>query len=409
MITGLTFASGETPVAPSIWPKDPALTFAPARGPERAPSSFAAGGQTTDYPEGVDRGLAVRLTLALWTLAFISFVLVIAAGSGLSVFVVGWLFFTAMTGVVVSAGVFGGFRVLTGLPTPHRRAALTALVMAAAVLQALFDGLLLAALNPAAAPSGGIELSNFALNTLIYFWLFGLYVSILELLTLQGAALAQARLVADYERRLALARDLEREAQLSLLRFQLDPDFIFNVLNNISSMVVTGDTAGAERAIARLCRFLRAARLTGEGEMISLSHELATVEAYLDIEAMRFSERAAVSLECPPDLHAVLVPTLILQPVVEHLVMRARSASAQPMWIDIRVLGAAETILVTMTTAAGAPDGEPVASVGDFDAVRRRLDALYGDKAILRTHADNDVFSATLSLSRIASRMQQAQ
>jgi len=384
------------------------LTFAPARGSERAPSPPAARGRTADYPAGVDRWLAVRLTLALWTLAFVSFVFVTAAGSSLSVFVIGWLFSTALTGLAVSAGVFGVFRVLTGLPTLHRRAALAALVIAAALLQAVLDGLLLATLNPAAAPPGGIDLAYFALNTLIYFWLFGLYVSILELLTLQGSALAQARLVADYERRLALARDLEREAQLRLLRFQLDPDFIFNVLNNISSLVVTGDRAGAERGIARLCRFLRAAMLTGEGEMISLAHELATVEAYLDIEAMRFSGRADVSLDCPPDLQAVLVPTLILQPVVEHLVTRARNAPAQPMWIDIRVLGAAETILVTMTTAARAPDGEPSAAIGDFDAIRRRLDALYGDKAVLRIHADNDVFSATLSLSRTASLVQQA-
>lgn len=88
--------------------------------------------------------------------------------------------------------------------------------------------------------------------------------------------------------------------------------------------------------------------------------------------------------------------------------MRARNAPAQPMWIDIRVLGAAETILVTMTTVAGAPDGEPPTAMGDFDAVRGRLHAVYGDKAVLRTHADNDVFSATLSLSRTASLMQQA-
>jgi len=123
----------------------------------------------------------------------------------------------------------------------------------------------------------------------------------------------------DAERRAAEARTLVREAELHVLRMQLNPHFLFNSLHSISALA-TLDGARAREMCLRLADFLRSSMGLGNRESISLRDELALVRSYLDVEQVQFGERLRVESEIDPDCDGCAVPALLLQPLVENAV-----------------------------------------------------------------------------------------
>jgi sensor histidine kinase YesM len=112
---------------------------------------------------------------------------------------------------------------------------------------------------------------------------------------------------------------LAREAELKALRAQIDPHFLFNSLNSISSLV-TADPAGARRMCILLAEFFRGAMKFGSERTIALSEELRLAECYLDIERVRLGARLRVEREVERECEACLVPPLIMQPLVENAI-----------------------------------------------------------------------------------------
>ena len=148
------------------------------------------------------------------------------------------------------------------------------------------------------------------------------------LLTLAGVLLAWSALYfglihareLDAEReRAILSRTLAREAQLRALQYQLNPHFLYNVLNGISTLVAEGESATAGAMIARLAEFLRAT-LDDQAPEVSLERELTLIDKYLAIERLRFGDRLTVDIEVAADVVHARVPTLLLQPLVENAV-----------------------------------------------------------------------------------------
>ncbi|HKC10743.1 MAG TPA: histidine kinase [Vicinamibacteria bacterium] len=121
-------------------------------------------------------------------------------------------------------------------------------------------------------------------------------------------------------RRAGRAEALAREARLRALQFQLEPHFLFNTLNAISTLVVEGSRPEATRMIARLSDFLRLTLESGDTPEISVARELEFVRGYLDIEQARFGDRLATSIEAGSEVMEGLVPALILQPLLENAV-----------------------------------------------------------------------------------------
>ena len=122
------------------------------------------------------------------------------------------------------------------------------------------------------------------------------------------------------EWQLAEARLAAQQAQLTALRFQLNPHFLFNSLNAISAMIVTRRYVEAEEMTDRLSSFLRSSLAADPTAMVELADELAIIEEYLDIEAVRFGDRLRVEID-PGDVPMdTLVPSYILQPLVENAI-----------------------------------------------------------------------------------------
>ena len=120
--------------------------------------------------------------------------------------------------------------------------------------------------------------------------------------------------------RLLRAEGEVREARLSALRYQLNPHFLFNSLNAVSTLVLEGDAGSATRMLSQVSEFLRSTLDAKMAAEVPLSQEVLFIERYLAIEQTRLGSRLRASLTIAPDTFDALVPSLFLQPLVENAV-----------------------------------------------------------------------------------------
>jgi two-component system LytT family sensor kinase len=133
-------------------------------------------------------------------------------------------------------------------------------------------------------------------------------------------SIKQWQLASRERQRLLSAETEAREARLSVLRYQLNPHLLFNSLNAVSTLVLEGNGVGARRMLSRIAELLRTI-LDGEaGPETTLAREIALTRQYLAIEQVRLGARLHVDLSISPETLDVLVPTMLLQPLVENAV-----------------------------------------------------------------------------------------
>ncbi|MEO8724116.1 MAG: sensor histidine kinase [Sphingobium sp.] len=136
-------------------------------------------------------------------------------------------------------------------------------------------------------------------------------------------------------------------AQLAMLRYQLNPHFLFNTLNSISTLVLLKQTERANAMLSRLSSFLRYTLINEPTALVPLSHEVDTLKLYLEIEKMRFEDRLRASFEIDPAVAQAHLPSLLLQPLVENAIKYAVTpkeegaeimVSAQPAGENVRII-----------------------------------------------------------------------
>jgi two-component system, LytTR family, sensor kinase len=159
-----------------------------------------------------------------------------------------------------------------------------------------------------------IELLRIPLGTLLYDGFVLLAWSLLYYGINDWAELEKQR------KRASKAEAMAHAARLRALQSQLEPHFLFNTLNAVSTLVAEGNNAAATRMIARLSDFLRLTLDTAETPEISVTEELEFVRRYLEIEQVRFGDRLRVTIDAQPLAARALVPALVLQPLVENAV-----------------------------------------------------------------------------------------
>jgi signal transduction histidine kinase len=219
-------------------------------------------------------------------------------------------------------------------------------------------------------------------------------------LYLAGVALTLAALAnEDKERRLAAAQAAMQEAQLTALRLQINPHFLFNALNAVTALVGAGRNAEASQVVARLSSFFRATLNTPPGEMVRLEEELDVIGSYLDIEAARFGPRLAAEIDCADAVAEALVPHFLLQPLVENAIKHGVARSKATVRLEIAAEARAGRLVLRVADDAGPLDGAlpPGAGVG-LQNVAQRLAALYGDAARLTTGRQGRRFLAEIEM-----------
>ncbi len=117
------------------------------------------------------------------------------------------------------------------------------------------------------------------------------------------------------------------QAQLKMLRYQLNPHFLFNTLNAISTLILEHDTDHANQMVTRLSRFLRYSLDNDPMQRVSLDQELAALHLYLEIEQVRFDERLKIETDIEALARRALIPSLLLQPIVENAIKYAIAPS----------------------------------------------------------------------------------
>ncbi len=216
--------------------------------------------------------------------------------------------------------------------------------------------------------------------------------AVLFTVTIGGVAYA----FAFYRQAVERARAIERMraelsgAELRALRAQVNPHFLFNTLNTIAALVRV-NPAEAEDTITRLADVFRYALRASERDHARLAEELEFVRAYLDIERTRFGDRLRVEERIEPGLEGVMVPSLLLQPLVENAVRHGVEPAAEGGVIRIRTrvrLGRAVVSIVNSVPAEASRPGHGMA----LRNVRERLRLMHDVAAQFDTRREGDVF-----------------
>jgi hypothetical protein len=187
-------------------------------------------------------------------------------------------------------------------------------------------------------------------------------------------------------------RQLATEAELRALRAQLNPHFLFNALTTIGYLIQVAP-AKAQSTLMRLTSLLRGVLRRSTSEFSRLGDEIALVQAYLEIEEARFEERLRVRLAVDPALHDVMIPSLLLQPLVENAVKHGIAPLAAGGDVEVRAdLGEprpdGQAVLTVIVRDSGighttpAPLDPPGEGLG-LANVAQRLRAHFGDEASL--------------------------
>ena len=216
------------------------------------------------------------------------------------------------------------------------------------------------------------------------------------------AAALHYLLLAFEDSRRAEIRELElravaREAELEAFRTQIDPHFIFNCLNSISSLCGT-DPDGARRAAIRLGDFLRASLKLAANETIPLAEEQRLATAYLDVERIRFGDRLTYEDRLSPACLEQLVPALVLQPLLENALKHGIAHLVEGGTVRIGAEADGETMRIHVVNPCD-PDRPRVPSLGiGLTNVRNRLRLLYDGRATLTTRDLGDSFHVDIVL-----------
>jgi hypothetical protein len=137
------------------------------------------------------------------------------------------------------------------------------------------------------------------------------------------------------QQRAAEAESAARAAQVRALRYQVNPHFLFNTLNSLSSLIIGGRGEEAESMVLKLSTFFRSSLTLDATEDISLAEEIALQRLYLDIEKVRFPRRLKAEFDIPEELETARLPALILQPVVENAIKHAVSPTRDT--VELRI------------------------------------------------------------------------
>jgi two-component system, LytTR family, sensor kinase len=248
--------------------------------------------------------------------------------------------------------------------------------MSSAVADALLDnGLFRALLH---WPQKGF-LTYLSANLFICTFSYGLLVAIRQAMT--GYRLAGERRLRASELETELAR-----THLRALQMQLRPHFLFNALHTVAALVRAGESRKAVRTLSELGELLRWMLEQDDAQLVPLRRELDLLDRYLRIEQIRFQDRLTTQVDVEPRALEALVPSLILQPLVENAVHHGLASASRPGRIDVTVHVDAPMLCIEVRDSGGGPSPNGRQGIG-LGNTRARLERLYGSDHLFELRA----------------------
>jgi two-component system LytT family sensor kinase len=235
---------------------------------------------------------------------------------------------------------------------------------------------------------------DFHLNVIIYWSIVGVQHSV----SYYRKFLERERLSTQLELRATQLESQLTQAKLSALKMQLHPHFLFNTLNAIVVLVRQRRVEEADAMLTDLSELLRQTLAGWEAQEVPLRRELELTNLYLDIQRVRFQDRLTVEVDFLPATLNALVPTLLLQPLVENAVRHGVSRSSAPVRIELKSsLNDSILEIRVCDDGPGVPEGSSGNGVG-LSNTRARLQQLYGDRQSLRLDSADGRTVATVLL-----------
>ena len=206
-----------------------------------------------------------------------------------------------------------------------------------------------------------------------------------------GAAVAYDRTIRTKQLEASLT-----EARLHALELQIQPHFLFNTMNAISSLVRARRNDEAVTMLAGLSDLLRYTLDHAEQHCVPLDEEVEILRRYLEIQHTRFSDRMTFAIDVDPAAKSATVPALLLQPLAENAVRHGIDASSGPGVVDVRAFRSGERLRIEMFNS-GSIDASPRTGIG-LRNTRERLQHLYGDAWSFEIANANGGVLASLSI-----------
>jgi LytS/YehU family sensor histidine kinase len=179
------------------------------------------------------------------------------------------------------------------------------------------------------------------------------------------------------------ATSAAHQAQLKMLRYQLNPHFLFNTLNAISTLILDGANETANKAVSRLSDFLRYTLDNDPMSRVTLGSELSAIDLYLEIEKVRFGDRLVIEKSIEAKAQDALVPSLILQPLIENAIKYAITPSEEGGTLRISARVQHKTLVLQISDSGpglgNGNNGQKSSGVG-LKNTRERLQQLFGDQ-----------------------------
>jgi two-component system LytT family sensor kinase len=246
----------------------------------------------------------------------------------------------------------------------------------------------------------GMELFSYFDGAMSAFWVMlvwsGLYFGIKYYMLLQE----------EKQRSLKIA-SMAHESQLKMLRYQLNPHFLFNTLNAISTLILDKETKLANSMVTRLSHFLRYTLESDPMQKVTVTEEMEAIKLYLDIEKVRFDERLQLHFDVKPEAADALMPGLLLQPLVENCIKYAISRSVDGGSIGISASVCEKSLLLSVADDGPGLDLKygrmPKGGGVGVSNCRERLKELYAGEQSFRLGA-TDPHGLTVSIKIPLSR-----
>jgi two-component system, LytTR family, sensor kinase len=223
------------------------------------------------------------------------------------------------------------------------------------------------------APVGVMVLAQFHVQIATFWVILGI-----------GAAFEYYGKYRERELRASQLESRLAQAQLDVLRMQLQPHFLFNTLHTISAFMQEGEIEAADRMITRLSDLLRLALESAGAQEVPLRQEMDFLRRYVEIQQIRFQDQLRVHLDVPDELLDARVPNLILQPLVENAIKHGVTARAEGGEVRVSVARDAGVLRLTVRDDGPGLSATEKASNGSgvgLANTRERLRQLYGDRA----------------------------
>ena len=186
----------------------------------------------------------------------------------------------------------------------------------------------------------------------------------------------------DNELRMVELQALAADAENRMLRYQIQPHFLFNTLTALSTLILDKENERAERMVMALSRFLRHSLVRSPQDRVQLKAEVEAQEEYLGIEQERFGDRLRFEKDISPAAARLMVPSLILQPLIENAVKYAVAGQSAPTTINLKAAVDGDSLVIEVRDDGPPMKPKPGSGLGlGLANVRRRLEVAYGEKA----------------------------